>query len=148
MMDQDFVHLYIQSTTVLGANHLEYIPCNHGLTYSYIYTFKLYTSVLMELSLTTVAFPPTDLTYEFQDDFTSVLLMWVPPSPLGDTTGYRISYNTVGGSSHSVDISDGDTSNYTLSGLEKGNDYNISIVGTSDHFFSMSVAWGLIAIKG
>ena len=41
--------------------------------------------------------------------------MWVPPSPLGDTTGYRISYNAVGDSSKSV-ISDGTTSKYTLSG--------------------------------
>ena len=100
------------------------------------------------MPLTTVAFPPTDLTYEVQDDFTSILLMWVPPSPLGDTTGYRISYNAVGGRSNSVDISDSIINNYTLSGLEKGKDYNISIVGTSDHFFSMSVAWGLITLKG
>ena len=96
----------------------------------------------------TVAYPPTDLTYKIQDDFTSILLMWVPPSPLGDTTGYRISYNAVGGSSNSVNISDGDTINYMLSGLEKGRDYNISIVGTSNHFFSESVAWELIALRG
>ena len=102
----------------------------------------------MELPLTTVAFPPTDLTYEVQDYFTSILLMWVPPSPLGDTTGYRISYNAVRDSSKSMDISDGTTSKYTLSGLEKGQDYNISIVGTSDHFSSMSVAWDLITLKG
>ena len=31
--------------------------------------------------------------------------MWVPPSPLGDTTGYSITYNAVGGSSKSVNIS-------------------------------------------
>ena len=102
----------------------------------------------MDLLVTTVAFPPTNLTYEVQGDFTSILLMWVPPSPLGHTTGYRISYNAVGDSSKSVDISDGTTSKYTLSGLEKGKDYNISIVGTSDHFFSMSVAWDLITLKG
>ena len=100
----------------------------------------------MDLFLTTVAYPPTNLTYEVQDDFTSILLMWVPPSPLGDTTGYRISYNAVGGSSNSVDISDGNTSNYTLTGLEKGKDYNISIIGTSDYFFSKSVAWNLITL--
>ena len=102
----------------------------------------------MDLPLITVAFPPTDLTYEVQDDFTSILLMWVPPSPLGDTTGYRISYNAVGGSSNSVDINDGTTSNYILKDLKKGKDYNISIVGTSDHFSSMSVAWDLITLKG
>ena len=101
----------------------------------------------MHLPLTTVASPPTNLMYEIQGYFGSVLLMWVPPSPLGDTTGYRISYNVVGGSSNSVNISDGDTSNHTLSGLEKGKDYNISIVGTSDHFFSMSVAWELITLR-
>ena len=102
----------------------------------------------MDPFLTTVALPPTDLTYEVQDDFTSILLMWVPPSPLGDTTGYRISYNAVGESSKSVTISDGTTSKYTLRDLEKVKDYNISIVGTSDHFSSMSVAWGLITLKG
>ena len=96
----------------------------------------------------TVAFPPTHLTYEVQDDFTSILLMWVPPSALGDTTGYRISYNAVGDSSESVNISDGTISKFTLSGLEKGNEYNISIVGTSDHFSSMSVVWKLIALGG
>ena len=105
----------------------------------------------MELSLViyiTVASPPTNLTYEVQSNFTSILLMWVPPSPLGDTTGYRISYNAVEDSSNSVNISDGDTSNHTLSGLERGEMYNISIFGTSDHFFSMSVAWDFIALKG
>ena len=108
----------------------------------------LYTcNVWIYLSLYTVAFPPTDLTYEFQGDFTSILLMWVPPSPLGDTTGYRISYTVDGGNSNSVDIIDG-TTNYVLSGLEKEKDYNISIIGTSDHFFSMSVEWDLITLKG
>ena len=101
----------------------------------------------MDLFLTTVAFPPTNLTHKVQDDFTSILLMWVPPSPLGDTNGYRISYNAVGGSSNSVDISDGTTSKYTLSGLEKGKHYNISIFGTSHHFFSMSVVWDLITLR-
>ena len=115
-----------------------------------IIQFNIYTlhCCFTNLPLTTVAFPPTDLTYVVQDDFTSILLMWVPPSPLGDTTGYRISYTVDGVSSNTVDISDGTTSNYTLSGLEKGKDYNISIVGISDYFFSVSVKWGLIAIKG
>ena len=97
----------------------------------------------MDLSLL-VASPPTNLTYEVQDDFTSILLMWLPPSPLGDTTGYRIFYNAVGGSSDSVDISD-NTSNY-MSGLEKGMEYNISIIGMSAHFFSMNVAWKPITL--
>ena len=74
--------------------------------------------------------------------------MWVPPSPLGDTTGYRISYNAVGGSSNNVNISDGNTSNYILSGLEKGKQYNISIIGLSEHFFSASIAWKPIIPTG
>ena len=45
-----------------------------------------------------------------QEGPTSVQVSWNPPSPLGDTTGYRISYN--GGSSGSVDVSDGSTDNY------------------------------------
>ena len=74
--------------------------------------------------------------------------MWVPPSPLGDTTGYKISYNAVGDSSNSVDISDGDSCNHTLSGLEKGKEYNISIIGMSTHFFSMNVTWNPITLPG
>ena len=98
-------------------------------------------------SLSTAASHPNKLNYEVQNG-TSVLLMWVPPSPLGDTTGYRISYNAVGGSSKIVNISDGDTSNYTLTDLEKGKEYNVSIIGTSAHFFSMSVSWKPITPTG
>ena len=112
---------------------------------SFFTQVNIYGAVACNCS--TVASPPTNLTYEVQGDFTSILLMWVPPSPLGDTTGYRISYNAVGDSSNS-NISDGNTCNYTLSGLEKGKVYNLSIFGTSDHFFSIRVAWGLIALKG
>ena len=56
-------------------------------------------------------------------------MSWSPPSPLGDTNGYRISYS--GGSSDSVDVSDGSTSTRTLTGLVNGASYTISIVGTS-----------------
>ena len=64
-----------------------------------------------------------------QEDLTNVRVSWSPPSPLGDTTGYRISYS--GGSSGSVDVSDGSTSTHTLTGLVNGGSYTISIVGTS-----------------
>ena len=67
-----------------------------------------------------------------QEGLTSVRVSWSPPSPLGDTTGYRISYSG-GSSSGSVDISDGSTDNSLLTGLENGASYNISIVGTSQH---------------
>ena len=62
---------------------------------------------------------------------TSVRVSWSPPSPLEDTTGYRISYS--GGSSDSVNVSDGSTNNYLLIGLQSGASYTISIVGTSLH---------------
>ena len=74
------------------------------------------------------------------------MLTWTPPSPLGDTTGYRISFT--GGSSGSVNVSDGSTDNFTLTRLRSGEMYNISIVGTSEHFFSESVAWDPVELTG
>ena len=65
------------------------------------------------------------------------MLTWTPPSPLGDTTGYKISFT--GGSSGSVNVSGGSTDNFKLTRLRSGEMYNISIVGTSEHFFSESV---------
>ena len=58
---------------------------------------------------------------------TSITVTWTPPSPLGDTTGYRISFT--GGSD--VDIDGGSTNSYTLTGLTNGQTYTISIVATS-----------------
>ena len=78
--------------------------------------------------------------FEVQSNAISVLLTWTPPSPLGDTTGYRIDY-TGGGSSNSITISDGSTNNLTLTGLVEGEMYEISIAGTSEHYFSEIVEW-------
>ena len=64
-----------------------------------------------------------------QDGPTSIRVTWTPPSPLGDTTGYRISY-TGGGSSSNVDVDGGSTNSHTLTGLTNGETYTISIVGT------------------
>ena len=89
---------------------------------------------------------PTNLKFEVGSDATSVILTWTPPSPLGDTTGYRISF-TGGGNSDSVDVSGGDTDSHTLTGLTRGEMYDISIVGTSEHFFSERVEWDIIAIR-
>ena len=72
-----------------------------------------------------------------QEGLTSVQVSWSPPSPLGNTTGYRISYS--GGSSGSVDARDGSTDNYLLTGLHNGASYSISIVGTSQHLPSEKV---------
>ena len=87
-----------------------------------------------------MGFAPSDLKFEVQNDSTSVLLTWTPPSPLGDTTGYTISYTT-GGVGASQTFSGGGTNNLTLTGLTSGETYEISIRGTSIHFFSDSVEW-------
>ena len=74
-----------------------------------------------------------------QDGPTSIRVTWTPPSPLGDTTGYRISF-TGGGSSDSVDISGGNSMSHTLTtGLTNGEIYTISIVATSNFLPSGTV---------
>jgi len=84
-------------------------------------------------ALSQVASPPTNLMVT-QVSPTTLVISWTPPTPLGDTTGYRIYYS--GGSNGSVDISGGSTDNHTVTGLQNGAIYQISIVGTSEHFFS------------
>ena len=66
-----------------------------------------------------------------QEGPTGIRVSWTPPTPLGDTTGYRVYYS--GGSSGSVDVSGGYTDNHTLTGLQNEASYTISIVGTSEH---------------
>ena len=61
-------------------------------------------------------------------------MSWSPPTPLGDTTGYRIYYS--GGSSGSEDVIGGSTDDYLLTGLRNGDSYNISLVATSQHLRS------------
>ena len=68
---------------------------------------------------------------------TGIQVSWTPPTPLGDTTGYRIYYS--GGGSGSVNVSGRSTNNYLLTDLKNGATYTISIVGISEHFFSDSV---------
>ena len=91
-----------------------------------------------------VAFAPTSLMAVVQANLTSVKLTWSPPTPLGDTTGYRIYYS--GGSSGSEDVSGGSTDNYLLTGLQNGTTYNITIMGLSQHFFSSSSAFVSITL--
>ena len=77
-----------------------------------------------------VASAPENLTLK-QVGSTSVRVSWDPPSPPGNTVGYRVSYNL----STATDIDVSITST-TLTGLENGNYYTISIVGLSEHFQS------------
>ena len=80
--------------------------------------------------------PPTDVA-GIQDGPTSIRVTWTPPSPLGDTTGYRIHYS--GGNSGSEDVSGGDTMTHTLTGLTNGETYTISIAATSNTLTSDTV---------
>ena len=48
-----------------------------------------------------------------REGLTNIRVSWSPPTPLGNTTGYRISYSN-GSSSHSVDVSGGSTDKYLL----------------------------------
>ena len=63
-----------------------------------------------------------------QEGPTSIRVSWSPPTPLGDTTGYRIYYS--GGSSGSVNAT---STEVLLSQLLMGGSYNISLVATSQH---------------
>ena len=81
---------------------------------------------------------PSDLR-AVQDGLTSIRVTWTPPSPLGYTTGYRISYTGGGGSSGSVDVDGGNTNSHTLMGLTNGVTYFISIEATSSSGLSSTV---------
>ena len=80
--------------------------------------------------LSAAASPPSDVT-AVQDGPTSIRVSWTPPSPMGDTSGYRIYYTGAGGSSESEDVDGGNTNTHTLMGLTNGETYTISIVGRS-----------------
>ena len=63
---------------------------------------------------------------------TSIRVYWTPPTPLGDTTGYIISYKEDDSHSGGVGVVGGSTDMETLTGLQNGDTYTISIVATSD----------------
>ena len=75
------------------------------------------------------ATPPTDLT-AVQAGPTSIDVSWTPPTSLGDTTGYII-YYTNDDNTDSVVIDGGLNNEYTLTNLQNGDTYTISIVATS-----------------
>ena len=105
-----------------------------GIFVCYLFLFVISIEYLI---VDVAASPPTDVT-AVQDGPTSIRVTWTPPSPLGDTTGYRISF-TGGGNNGSVDISGGDTNTFLVTGLVEKATYTVSIVGTSQHFPSTSV---------
>ena len=85
---------------------------------------------ILKTCITAGPAPPTGVT-AVQDGLTNITVTWTPPSPLGDTTGYIISYTDGGGSSSSVNVAGENTSSHTLTGLTNGRTYTISIVATS-----------------
>jgi len=72
-----------------------------------------------------------------QEGPTSIRVSWTPPTPLGNTTGYKIYYS--GEINGSIDVSGGGANNNLLASLQNGASYTISIVGISRHFFSEHV---------
>ena len=79
--------------------------------------------------------PPSGVT-AVQTGPTSIIVSW---SPSSDATGYRIDYESSGGDSGSVTVSGGSTDRETLTGLQNGDTYTISIVATSELLPSDSV---------
>ena len=88
---------------------------------------------------------PTNL-MAVQEGPTSIRVSWSPPTSLENTTGYRIYYG--GDSSGSVDVSDGSTDNYLLTSLQNEESYTISIVATSQHLPSESIAADMKVMLG
>ena len=87
-------------------------------------------NIIYELVRSPVVNPPTGL-MAVQDGLTSILVSWTAPASGGATfTGYRISYQTGGGSEQNVTVGPTATSS-TLTGLQSGATYSISIVALS-----------------
>ena len=89
------------------------------------------------LNSTAVASAPTDLKAE-QVGLTEVRLSWTPPSPLGDTLDYIVSYS-YHKSQFSEDIEeyaggDGSTDKFIVMGFDVGRSYNLTVMGASQHF--------------
>ena len=83
----------------------------------------------------TVALAPDNLSLK-QDGETTIIVSWTIPTPPGDTTGYRVYYNTDNMIETSIDTN---SSPITLTSLEPLNEYNISVVGLSEHFSSEAI---------
>ena len=80
----------------------------------------------------TVASAPNSLSLK-QDGETTIIVSWTIPTPPGDTTGYRVYYTT----DNMIEIIvDTNSSTITLTSLEPLNEYEISVVGLSEHISS------------
>ena len=145
MLDDPVTAQYTHTLTVTGrlggqyqcavSNNKPSVDSTHqnikGMTKHH---FVIDTTLLVHAL--SVASAPSNLQV-VQKNSLDLRLSWTPPTPLGDTTGYRIYYS--GGSSGSVDVSGGSTNSHLPSGLQSQTNYSISIVGTSDHLPSARV---------
>lgn len=86
--------------------------------------------------LFTVASAPSGLR-TVQKGLSIVQIIWNLPTPLGDTTGYRIDYR---GGSRGYVVIDSSTRSLILMDLLNGSRYNISIVGISEHIYSDTIS--------
>ena len=68
-----------------------------------------------------------------QDGPTSIRVTWTPPSPLGDSTGYIISFTSDSSSTGSENIDCGQTNTYTITGLNNGETYTVSVAKTAEN---------------
>ena len=73
------------------------------------------------------ASPPSNVR-AVQDGLTSIRMTWTPPSPLGNTTGYEISYIRRG-RIYSVYVYDSNANSHILTRLTNGEFYTINMVG-------------------
>ena len=73
-------------------------------------------------------------------------MSWTPPDPLGDTSGYIISYvdTALSDGYGDVNLDGGYLDNDLLNNLNNGGRYNISIHSKSQHFFSLKKSVFLI----
>ena len=108
--------------------------------------FYMWICLGIFLIIPPVASAPTNL-MAVQEGPTSIRVSWSPSTSLEDTTGYRI-YYSAGGNSESKVVSGGSTDKYLLTGLQNGQSYTISIVATSQHLPSESIAADMEVVLG
>ena len=69
----------------------------------------------------------------------SANLSWIPPSPLGDTIGYKVIFSAAAGSNGRENVPGGYNDSLLLTGLESGETYDISLVARSQHIPSGAI---------
>ena len=79
-----------------------------------------------------------------QNGPTSIRVFWGPST---GATGYRIQYDSTGGHSGSETIDGSDTVSWSLTGLQNGQTYTISVVATYEDLSSNAIQVEIILSK-